>query len=171
VADETGLRESPPLRCGWARKGEQAAVVVSGRNARRTLHGALNAATGELVRTVTTTAKTADVVAAVEALGAGRPRAPTLPTWDNAPPHQPKRAREAAALAGIEPAFLPSRAPGLMPSEDVRRTAKAGVAANRCYATMEELVERAVGAPDALPPDDLLRRAGLRSSKFQWLPT
>ena len=61
AVDETALREFPPLRAGWARKGQQAAVTVSGRNARRTLHGALNVASGELVRTVTPTAKTGDV--------------------------------------------------------------------------------------------------------------
>jgi hypothetical protein len=120
VADETGLRAFPPLRAGWARKGEQATVVVSGRNAHRTLHGALNAAAGELVRTVTTTAKAADVVAAVEALGAGRPWAPKPLVWGNAPPHQPKRVREAAALAGVELAFLPFRS-----------AARAGVASER----------------------------------------
>jgi transposase len=171
VADETGLREFPPLRAGWARKGEQAAVVVSGRNARRTLHGALNVATGELVRTVTATCKTADVVAAVAAFGRVRPWVPKLLVWDNAPPHHPKRVREAAALAGVELAFLPFRAPELMPLEDVWRGTKGKVAANRCYATVDELAERAVAALDALAPGDLLRRAGLRSSKFQWLPT
>ena len=55
VADETGLREFPPLRCAWSRVREQAAVLISGRNGRRVVHGALNAATGELVRTVTAT--------------------------------------------------------------------------------------------------------------------
>jgi hypothetical protein len=44
--DETTLREFPPLRAVWARRGQQAAVIVSGRNSRRVLHGALNAATG-----------------------------------------------------------------------------------------------------------------------------
>jgi transposase len=171
VADETTLREFPPLRSGWARKGEQATVVISGRNGRRTVHGALNVATGELVRTVTATNKTADVVAAVAALGRVRPWAPKLLIWDNAPPHQPRAVREAAALAGIELAFLPFRSPELMPLEDVWRGAKGEVAANRCYATLDELAERALAALDALAPEARLRRAGLRSPKFDWLPT
>lgn len=171
AADETGLREFPPLRAGWARRGAQATVVVSGRNARRSLHGALNVATGEAVWTVTATAKTGDVVAAVEALGEVRPWAPKLLVWDNAPPHQPKRVREAAALAGIELAFLPFRAPELMPLEDLWRGLKAEVAANRCYPTIDELAGRAVAALAALDPQARLRRCGLRSSKFQWLPT
>lgn len=171
VADETGLREFPPLRAGWARRGAQAAVVVSGRNARRALHGALNVATGEAVWTVTATSRTADVVGAIEALGEVRPWVPKLLVWDNAPPHHPKAVREAAALAGLELAFLPFRSPELMPLEDLWRAMKAEVAANRCYATMEELAGRAVAAVADLTPEARLRRCGLRSSKFQWLPT
>jgi len=33
--DETTLREFPPLRAAWARRGQQQIVVISGRNARR----------------------------------------------------------------------------------------------------------------------------------------
>ena len=171
VADETGLREFPPLRAAWSRVREQAVVTISGRNARRVVHGALRAATGELVRTVTATSKTADVVGAVETLGAVRPWAPKLLVWDNAPPHQPKRVREAAALAGIELAFLPFRAPELMPLEDPWRGMKAEVAAYRCYPSVDELADRALAALDAPTPEERLRRAGLHSSKFDWLPT
>lgn len=50
--DETTVREYPPLRAAWAKRGEPANVVISGRNSRRVLHGALNAATGELVQLI-----------------------------------------------------------------------------------------------------------------------
>jgi hypothetical protein len=46
-ADETTLREFPPLRSRWARRGEQAVVTISGKNSRRVLHGAINVVTGE----------------------------------------------------------------------------------------------------------------------------
>lgn len=171
VADETTLREFPPLRAAWSRRRAQAVVVISGRNARRVVHGALNALTGELVRTVTTTSKTADVVGAVTALGAVRPGVPKLLVWDNAPPHQPKVVRAAADATGIEVAFLPFRSPELMPLEDLWRGLKGKVAANRAYATMEELVERALAVLDAPTPEERLRHAGLHSSKFDWLLT
>lgn len=171
MADETSLREFPPLRAAWSRRGAQAVVLISGRNARRVVHGALNAATGELVLTVTTTGRTGDVVGAVEALGAVRPGAPKLLVRDNAPPHQPRRVREAAALAGVELAFLPFRSPELMPLEDLWRGAKGEVAANRSYATMDDLAGRFAAALDAPTPAERLRRAGLASSKFDWLPT
>lgn len=171
MADETALREYPPLRAGWSRRGEQAAVTISGRNARRVVCGALNAATGELVRVVRPRSRTEDVAALVEALGAVRPDVPKLLVWDNAPPHQPRRVREAARAGNVEPAFLPFRSPELMPLEDLWRGMKATVAANRCYPSVDEAAARAVAWLDALSPEERLRRCGLRSSKFQWLPT
>jgi transposase len=171
VADETALREFPPLRAGWSRRGEPALVVISGKNARRTLLGALHVSTGELVTTVRERCRTDDVLAAVAALGAVRPKVPKLLIWDNAPPHHPHRVRDAAAAAGITLAFLPFRSPELMPLEDLWRGLKQTVAANRCYASLDELATRAVTWLDDLSPADRLRRCGLEASKFDWLPT
>src|SRR5450432_2959322 len=85
--DETTLREFPPLRASWARRGEQQVVVVSGRNSRRVMHGALNAATGDLVALVRERSRQDDCAAFIEALGRVRPEVPKLLVWDNAPPH------------------------------------------------------------------------------------
>src|SRR5260370_15728250 len=89
--DETTRREYPPLRAGWARRGEQRVLVISGRNARRVVHGALNAATGEFVALVRERSRQDDCAAFVEALGQVRPAVPKLLVWDNAPPHHPPR--------------------------------------------------------------------------------
>jgi len=171
VADETTLREYPPLRAGWGKRGAQATVVISGRNARRVVCGALNAATGELVRLVRERSRADDVLAAVEALGRVRPDVPKLLVWDNAPPHRPTRVATAARLANVELAFLPFRSPELMPLEDLWRGAKAVTAANRCYPSIDEAATRAVAWLDDQTPEERLRRCGLRSSKFDWLPT
>lgn len=171
MGDETALREFPPLRAAWSRVGQQAAVTISGRNARRTVFGALNATTGEFVGVVRERGRTADAVAFVEALGAVRPGVPKLLVWDNAPPHHPKAVKEAARLAGVEPAFLPFRSPELMPLEDLWRGLKQVVAANRCYGSMEDLAERAVAWLVGMPDAERRRRCGLESSKFDWLPT
>ena len=107
VADETALREFPPLRAGWSKRGTPATVLISGRNTRRTILGALQVSTGELVCTVRERCRTEDVLAAVAARGAVRPAVPKLLLWDNAPPHAPHRVRDAAAAASITVAFLP----------------------------------------------------------------
>lgn len=171
VADETTVREFPPLRAGWSKRGAQAAVVVTGRNAQRVVHGALNAATGELVALVQPRSRTAEVVTTVETLGRLRPDVPKLLVWDNAPAHHPMRVAAAAALAGIDLAFLPFRSPELMPLEELWRGMKATVAANRCYASVDEATGRCLAWLTDQSADDRLRRCGLRSSKFQWLPT
>jgi transposase len=171
AGDETALREFPPLRAAWAKRGRQAEVVISGRNARRVLHGLLNVASGERLCLVRERGRAADSEAAVAALGRLRPRVPKLLLWDNAPPHRTRLAREAAAAAGIEIAWLPFRSPELNPCEDLWRRLKATVAANRAYPSVDELARRAEAWLIQLTPDDALRHAGLHSSKFAWLST
>ena len=171
VADETALREFPPLRGGWSKRGTPARVLISGRNKRRTILGALHVATGELVHTVRERCRSDDVLVALIALGAVRPAVPKLLIWDNAPPHTPHRVRDAAAAAGITVVFLPFRSPELMPLEELWRGLKATVAANRCYPSLEELVTRAVAWLDGMSDAERHRRCGLQSSKYQWLPT
>jgi transposase len=171
MGDETMLREFPPLRASWSRRGEQKRVVISGRNPYRVLLGALNVVTGQVVRLIRERCRTADTQAFVEELAGVRPAVPKLLIWDNAPPHHPKLVQQAAAEAHIQIAFLPFRAPELMPCEDLWRQLKAIVAANRVYADITELVARALAWLDAIPPADCLRRTGVTSSKFEWLPT
>jgi transposase len=171
VADETALREFPPLRAGWSKRGEPAVVLISGRNRRRTILGALNVTTGELVRTLRERCRTDDVLAAVEPLGAVRPEVPQLLIWDNAPPHHPHRVRDAAQARGLTLAFLPFRSPELMPLEDLWRGLKATVAANRCYPSLDALSQRAVAWLDDMSATDRLRHCGFEASKFDWLPT
>jgi hypothetical protein len=55
--------------------------------------------------------------------------------------------------------------------EDLWRSLKRVVAANRAYATVDEPAERPLTYLDSVSADDRLRLAGLHSSKFDWLPT
>lgn len=177
----TTLREFPPLRAAWARQGEQPGeqpgVVLSGRNDRRVLHGALNAASGEFVALIRERSRQDDCIAFLQALGAVRPETPKLLVWDNAPPHHPHRVSAAADAAQITIAWLPFRAPELNPDEDLWRLAKAVVAANRSYRddqpadAVQTLAEQTVQWIQALSPLDRLRCTGLLGSKFQWLST
>jgi transposase len=169
--DETTMREFPPLRAAWSRQGQQQVVVISGRNGRRVLHGALNVATGELVQVVREHHRQADAVAFLQALGQVRPEVPKLLVWDNNPPHKPKRVQEAASAAQVEIAWLPFRSPELNPCEDLWLHLKAEVAANRVYAELDQLAAHAGRWLAALYPADRLRLASLLSSKFQWIPT
>lgn len=171
VADATALRECPPVRAGWSNRGAPATVLISGRTTRRPLLGARNATTGERVRLVRERCRTPDVLALVEALGQVRPDVPTLVMWDTAPAHMPLPVRQPAAEAGITIAFLPFRAPELMPLEELWRGLKQTVAANRCYASLDDVAERAMAWLDDMSESERLPRCRLHSSKFIWLPT
>jgi transposase len=175
VGDETTLREFPPLRAAWARRGDQATVVISGRNGRRVLFGAVNLATAERVELVRERHQGADSAAFVAALGAKRMAVgdptPWLLIWDNAPAHKPKPVQQALAEAGITVAWLPFRSPELNPCEDLWRHLKRLIAANRVYPTVDELADRAVAWLTGLTAEQTQRLAGLRSSKFSWLAT
>ena len=174
VADETALREFPPLRAGWSQRATPATVLIRGRTKHRTILGALQVSTGELVCTVRERCRTEDVRAAVAALGAVRPAVPTLLLWDHAPPHAPHRVRDAAAAASITVAFLPFlpfRAPEVMPLEELWRGLKATVADTRCDDSLDELPQRAVAWRDDMRGADRLRRCGFEASKSDWLPT
>ena len=169
--DETTLREFPPLRASWAKRGTQREVVISGHNGRRVIHGALNATTGELVHLGRERSRQDDCIAFIEQLGKLRPDTPKLLIWDNAPPHHPKRVLAAAEQVRITIAWLPFRSPELNPLEDVWRLLKAVIAANRVYDSLETLLAQALAWLAACLPHSLLARSGLASSKFDWLPT
>jgi hypothetical protein len=96
---------------------------------------------------------------------------PQLLRWDNAPPHHTDAARDAATAAGITSAWLPSRSPEWNGCAEMWRELQRVVAANRAYASVEELAARAAGWRDDHTPEELRRIAGLQSSKFDWLPT
>jgi transposase len=163
----SGLLEEDPQRHGHQATG----VLISGRNKRRPILGALNVGSGELVSTVRERCRTDDVLAAVAAVGAVRPEVPKLLIWDNAPPHQPHRVRDAAQAANSTLVFLPFRSPELMPLEDLWRGLKQTVAANRCYASLDELAARALTWLEGMSPTDRLARCGFAASKFDWLRT
>ena len=135
------------------------------------IHGALNAQTGELVDLVRERSRQDDCLAFLEQLGQVRPGVPKLLIWDNAPPHHPKRVLAMAAAAQIIIAWLPFRSPELNPLEDLWRLLKAVVAANRVYDSLDALAAHALAWLDAHLPEALLICCGLRSSKFEWLPT
>lgn len=171
VGDETTLRELPPLRGAWAKRGEQAIVMISGRNARRVIHGAINVRTGEFAHLVRERSRQDDCRAFLTVLGEHDPGVPKLLIWDNAPPHHPTRVRQAASAVGVEIAWLPFRAPELNPCEDLWRVLKAKVAANRVYAEVADLAAAASRWLADLTTAQIRRSAGLTSPKFQWLLT
>jgi transposase len=179
-ADATRLRLLPPLRAAWARVGEQAVVPITGRNAKRTLFGAINPRTGHRI-VLRWPSETGPGARAFLAESRRRYRvAPTI--WlllDQGPAHTAVPTRRLAAKLGIELVWLPRQWPELNAMDQLWRELKRLVAANRQAANIEELTQQAENWVLGLRPQQALRKAGILSPRFWlkrllqsfWLPT
>jgi len=169
ASDWTLLRLFPPLRAAWARAGEQAAVEISGRNAKRVLFGAINLRTGHRVVVKRRQSGGADAQALLAELRSRYRGWHTI--WlliDRAPSNRDRRAQALAARLRIELVWLPQQAPKLNPMDQLWRELKRLVAANRQADSIDELAERAEQWVLSLSPEEALRKAGVLSKNF-WL--
>jgi hypothetical protein len=166
--DETDLLLFPPLRSAWAKRGQQAQVSLTGRNARRVLFGALNLRTGHRVFMVRIKQQAGDFCAFLEHIAhsyAGRHVALLL---DGDPSHTAARSQRRAAQFGITMLWLPVRSPELNPMDHLWRSAKQNVSANRQYVNIDLQAERVIRYLSRLTPRAALRKAGVLSRHF-WL--
>lgn len=177
--DSTTLRWFPPLRAVWAPKGSQALVPITGRNAKRTLWGALNPRTGHRVVATSKRTRQEDFMAFLHTLRRAYPGRPILLLLDKASCHTALKAQALAARLSIHLLWLPKQHPHLNAMDHLWRELKRHVSANRQYLTVEEHVDAAVAWVMALTPTQALRKAGTLTERFWlrhllknfWLPT
>jgi len=161
AADETDLRLFPPLRAGWARRGEPAPVPISGANAKRVLFGAMNLRTGTRLFEARRHGRGADFRSFLGLVrGRYRGRGVAL-LLDEDSCHTAGESRRAAAGLGIELLWLPTRSPHLNPMDHLWRHAKQAVCANRQYSSIEEEVHRVLAYLEGLTPELALYKAGV----------
>ena len=149
--------------------GAQAAVPISGRNAKRVLFGAINLRTARRAVLVRRAAGQADAQAFLRDLRRRYRRAGTL--WlllDGAGAHTAPATRRLAAALGIVPLWLPKQCPELNPMDQLWRELKRLVAANRQADSIDALAEQAAAWVLALTPAQAHRKAGMASNRF-WL--
>jgi transposase len=166
--DETDLRLFPPLRSGWARRGREAPVPISGGNAKRVLFGAVNVETARLLLLPRRRGRGEDFRAFLEAVRfryRGRHVALLL---DEDSSHTAGGSLGLAAELGVELLWLPKRSPHLNPMDHLWRHAKAAMSANHQYASIDEQVERFVGYLSGLSRYEVFTKAGLFAKDF-WL--
>ena len=178
--DWTLLRLFPPLRSRWACVGAQAAVPITGANAKRVLFGTINLRTARRTVFVTPTARAPAVRAFLRDLRRRYRRAGTI--WllaDRASGHTAKATLALAAQRRIHFLWLPKQAPELNAMDQLWRELKRLVAANRQAATVDALAAAAVAWTLGLTPREARQKAGMRSRHFWlaklmqdfWLPT
>ena len=168
VEDETDLLLFPPLRAAWSQLGEQSRVVLSGRNAKRVLFGALNLGSGERVFVRRERHSANDFCQFLRAVRIRYPARPIALVLDEDPSHTAQQSRRLAAELDIEFVFLPHRSPELNPMESLWRHGKQKVCADRQYRDIVEEAMAFVHLLNSLSDEQALTTAGVMSEAF-WL--
>jgi hypothetical protein len=166
--DETDLLLFPPLRAGWAHRGEPTRVLLSGRNARRVIFGTLNLRRGSRIFMVAKNRKAVDFQRFLWLLRHHYRGWPLAMLLDEDPSHTSGGSVDLAARKGIELLWLPKRAPKLNPMDTLWGQAKDVVSANKQYVTIEFQVERFLAHLRGLSNRETLETAGVRSRHY-WL--
>jgi transposase len=169
-SDATILTETPPLRAGWAKVGEQTEVPITGNRARRVVFGALNVGTGTVCLDRAgqwNQDSFQDHLRHIRSLWRGWKLVLFL---DRGSPHTARQSRELAAELGIELRWLPTACPELNPVEGLWRLLKGRVLSNEPTPDLDASLSRAFEHLESLSPRGRLEVAGVLSGTF-WLPT
>jgi hypothetical protein len=156
----------PPLRAGWAKRGEPAKVLLSGWNARRVVFGAMNLRTGTRLFLARPRGRSADFQEFLKVVRSAYRGWQVALLLDENPSHTAAASLKAAADMTL--LWLPKRSPELNPMDTLWGQAKDAVSANRQYAAIDEQVERFLAFLRRMPNDRALETSGLRSENF-WL--
>jgi DDE superfamily endonuclease len=143
-------------------------VVLSGRNAKRVLFGALNLASGRRHFMLRERGWGEDFRAFLWHVHVRYRGWHVAMLLDEDPSHTAGDSVAMAHELGIEELWLPKRAPELNPMDHLWREPKSVICANRQYDTIEEEGDRFVTYLEALSPHQARLRAGLLSPTF-WL--
>ena len=167
--DWTLLRLFPPLRAAWALKGAQAAVPITGANAKRVLFGAIDLRTVHRVVLIRSHARQADAQAFLGELRRRYRRAGQI--WlltDRASAHTAPQTLAVAARLRIRFLWLPKQAPELSPVDQLWRELKRLIAANRQAESIDALAGDAAAWVLTLTRQQARRKAAMTSKRF-WL--
>jgi hypothetical protein len=167
MLDETFVLETPPLRAGWAKVGVQAEVPITGKHARRVIHGALNVTSGHVELLITEDWTAATHQAFLRQVRQAWRGWHIVLFVDRGSPHTAKASRALATALGIETRWLPTATPELNACEGLWRGAKGLGLANRASQAIDEAADAACGYILALTPRQRLQQAGALSGHFR----
>jgi hypothetical protein len=168
MEDETILRLFPVLRRAWSLRGQQAEVLISGRNAKRVLFATINLRTGRRIclrRSNMRQGSFHDLLREV------RRRYGSRPVWmllDEAPCHIAKKSQDLAATLNIHFVWLPKQCSELNAMDQLWKELKGTISANYQFASIDEHAEYAENWLLNLTDKEALCKAGVLSKSF-WL--
>lgn len=166
--DETDLLLFPPLRACWARRGHAAEVLLSGRNARRVVFGALHVHTGHRLLLARERQRGADFRAFLEVVHTHYRGWKVALLLDEDPSHTAHASQRLARDMAIGLIWLPKRCPELNALDHLWGHAKSEICANHQDPAINNLVSRFIRHIQGLTDEETLRRAGILSDNY-WL--
>ena len=166
--DETDLLLFPPLRAAWSPRGQAKRVVLSGRNARRTVFGAMNLRTGRRLLLAREHQRAADFQAFLRVVHYYYRGWHVALLLDEDPSHTAKGSVQLADGFDIDLLWLPKRCPQLNPMDTLWGQGKDVISADKQYATIDEQVDRFLRYLESLSAGEALHTAGVYSKGF-WL--
>ena len=166
--DETDLLLFPPQRSCWSPVGKPKEVVLSGRNARRVLFGAVNLRTAYRLLLPRERQRAADFQVFLREVHSCYRGWHVALLLDEDPSHTAKGSVRLAEGFGIELLWLPKRSPQLNPMDTLWGQAKDVVCADKQYADLDEQVGRFIRHLQGLSIWETLETSGINSDDF-WL--
>jgi DDE superfamily endonuclease len=166
--DETIIRLFPPLRACWALCGAQAAVPITGRNAKRTLFGVLNPRTGHRILMHAERCRQSDFQAYLCLIRHCYPGRRIWLLLDEAPCHTAIRSWELAFQLNIVLIWLPKQCSELNAMDQLWKELKGDLAASRQFRDIAETVDYAEQWVLKLTDNHALQKPGVFSKSY-WL--
>jgi hypothetical protein len=166
--DETDLLLLPPLRAGWARRGQPFDVPISGRNARRVVFGAMNLRTGSRLFLAREHQRAGDFQAFLRLIRDRYRGWRVALLLDEDPSHTAAGSTDLAEEFRMDLLWLPKRSPKLNPMDTLWGQGKDVISANKQHAAIDEQVERFIGHLSGLSRKEALHTSGVLSQNF-WL--
>lgn len=166
--DETELLLFPPLRSAWSLRGRPKRVVLSGRNDRRVVFGAMNLRTGRRLLLPREHQRAGDFQAFLRVVHYYYRGWHVALLVDEDPCHTATGSVELADWYDIELLWLPKRSPQLNPMDTLWGQAKDVVSADWQYPDIDKHVEYFLEHVQGLSAWEALDTAGVYSPDF-WL--
>lgn len=168
VEDETDLLLFPPLRAMWSLRGVPAEVLLSGWNARRTVFGCMNLATGHRLFQVRHRQRAEDFQAFLHQVHRQYRGWRVTLLLDSDRSHTAMTSQTLAAAFGIQLLWLPKRAPELNPMDTLWGQGKDAICANKQYASIDEQAAHFIHHLAGMTDAKAMQTSGIQSQHF-WL--
>jgi len=166
--DETILRLFPVLRRSWSQQGKQAVVGISGRNAQRVLFCALNPETGKRIVMQHKGMNSAGFQFFLQRVRSAYANRRIYMLLDQGGLHTAKNSVKRAAELKITLVWLPKQSPELNSVDQLWKSVKADVSANKQYPSIELHAQTAADYVLLLSKKQTLLNAGILANGF-WL--